>query len=204
MELGTLITFVAAFLVFAASPGPDNVTIVARTLSHGVGSGVAYAVGMVTGILVVLVIAAAGLSVVMEESSVLFAVLRYGGALWLIWMGLRLWTKTPVVPKAHAKGSRGGYVATYLAGLSLNLGNPKMPIFYLVLLPGIVGPTFTLLRVGELAVTIVIVEIFVVGGYVLMAERARKFLRSEREVRLGNRIAGGSMIGAGVIVAAAR
>lgn len=204
MELGTLLTFAGAFLVFAASPGPDNVTIVARTLSHGVWSGLAYAAGMVTGILAVLVVAAAGLSVAMKEASALMSVLRYVGALWLVWMGLKLWTAVPVISNAHAAKPQGDHLATYFAGFSLNLANPKMPIFYLALLPGIVGPTLSLVQICELAATILIVEVFVVGGYVLLAERARRFFKSEREVRLSNRIAGGTMIGAGVVVAAAR
>lgn len=78
MTVATLIAFAAAFLVFAASPGPDNLTIVARTITRGALHGIAYGAGTVAGILIFLMLAAFGLSVVAAETGWLMAVLRYG------------------------------------------------------------------------------------------------------------------------------
>ena len=135
MDPVTLLSFATAFLVFAASPGPDNMTIVARTLSHGPAAGLAYGVGMVVGILAVLVLAATGLAVAAQEMGALMTVLRYAGAAYLVWTGIRLWTAEPVLPAERAGGKRPGLVASFLTGIALNLGNPKMPLFYLALLP---------------------------------------------------------------------
>jgi threonine/homoserine/homoserine lactone efflux protein len=69
--------------------------------------------------------------------------LRYAGAAWLIWMGVRLWTAEPVVPEAaRLKGGRG-LAGVFATGVALNLGNPKMPLFYVALLPNVVGPSLT-------------------------------------------------------------
>lgn len=87
MDMTTLIAFAAAFFVFAASPGPDNMTIVARTVTHGAPSGIAYGLGTVAGILIFLTLAAFGLSLIAQEMGVAMTVLRYGGAAYLIWMG---------------------------------------------------------------------------------------------------------------------
>ncbi len=204
MDPTTLLAFAAAFLVFAASPGPDNMTIVARTLSHGPAAGIAYGLGMVAGILALLVLAATGLAVVAREMGTAMTVLRYAGAAYLVWTGIRLWTAEPVLPTERTDGRRPGLAASVLAGLALNLGNPKMPLFYLALLPNVVGTVLTPPQVGLLAAVIVAVEALVIGAHVLLAGRLRRLLRTRAAVRRANRAAGGVMVGAGVAVVAVR
>jgi len=204
MDLPTLLTFAGTFFVFAASPGPDNMTIVARTISHGAASGIAYGVGTVGGILIFLALAAFGLSRLAAEMAVAMTILRYAGAAYLVWMGIKLWTAAPVVPDLQPLGNRRGLPAIFATGIALNLGNPKMPLFYLALLPNVVGASLTAGHLGQLAAVIVAVEILVIGGHVILAGRARKALRSPVMVRRANRAAGGVMIGAGVAVVATR
>ncbi|MDR6102675.1 threonine/homoserine/homoserine lactone efflux protein [Agrobacterium larrymoorei] len=204
MDMTTLLAFAAAFFVFAASPGPDNMTIVARTLTHGAPSGIAYGVGTVAGILIFLTLAAFGLSLIAEGMGVAMTVLRYGGAAYLIWMGVKMWTAQAVVPELQPTGERRGLFSIFLTGFVLNLGNPKMPLFYVALLPNIVGASLTVDHLAALAAIILCVEVVVIGGHVLLAVRARKLLHSERVVRRVNRVAGGVMIGSGVAVAASR
>ncbi|KQM33801.1 RhtB family transporter [Rhizobium sp. Leaf68] len=204
MDTTTLIAFAAAFFVFAASPGPDNMTIVARTITHGAPSGIAYGLGTVAGILIFLTLAAFGLSLIAQEMGVAMTVLRYGGAAYLIWMGVKMWTAPAVVPQLQPVSERRGLFSIFLTGFVLNLGNPKMPLFYVALLPNIVGASLTVDHLAALAAVILCVEVVVIGGHVLLAVRARKLLRSERIVRRVNRVAGGVMIGSGVAVAASR
>lgn len=204
MDMTTLIAFAAAFFVFAASPGPDNMTIVARTVTHGAPSGIAYGLGTVAGILIFLTLAAFGLSLIAQEMGVAMTVLRYGGAAYLIWMGVKMWTAPAVVPQLQPVSERRGLFSIFLTGFVLNLDNPKMPLFYVALLPNIVGASLTVDHLAALAAVILCVEVVVIGGHVLLAVRARKLLRSERIVRRVNRVAGGVMIGSGVAVAASR
>lgn len=204
MDMTTLIAFAAAFFVFAASPGPDNMTIVARTITHGAPSGIAYGLGTVAGILIFLTLAAFGLSLIAQEMGVAMTVLRYGGAAYLIWMGVKMWTAPAVVPQLHPVSERRGLFSIFVTGFVLNLGNPKMPLFYVALLPNVVGASLTVDHLAALAAVILCVEVVVIGGHVLLAVRARKLLRSERIVRRVNRVAGGVMIGSGVAVAASR
>jgi threonine/homoserine/homoserine lactone efflux protein len=203
MDLATVLAFAAAFFVFAASPGPDNMTIVARTISSGAASGIAYGAGTVVGILIFLVLASFGLSIA-AKMAVVMTVLRYGGAAYLIWMGIRLWTAIPVVPASQPVSNRRGLLATFATGIALNLGNLKMPLFYVALLPNVVGASLNTSDLGVLAAVILIVEAVVIGGHVLLAGRARGLLRTPAIVRRVNRAAGGVMIGAGVAVVATR
>ncbi|WP_430512930.1 LysE family translocator [Pannonibacter phragmitetus] len=203
MDLSTLLAFAAAFFVFAASPGPDNMTIIARALSHGAASGLAYGAGTVAGILIFLCLAAFGLSLLASEMGTAMTALRYAGALWLIWTGIRLWTAEPVVPALQPTGS-GNLLSTFATGIALNLGNPKMPLFYVALLPNVAGSTLTPLGVVELAAVILAVEVVVIGGHVLLATRARRLLRSPAVVRRVNRTAGTFMAGTGAALIATR
>ncbi|MGF9563759.1 LysE family translocator [Neorhizobium sp. JUb45] len=204
MDVATLLAFAVAFFVFAASPGPDNMTIIARTLSHGAAFGIAYASGMVAGILVCLSLAVLGLSVLAAEMGGVMTVLRYAGAVYLIWMGFRMWSADPVLPDVLPAADRRDLMKTFVTGIALNFGNPKMPLFYVALLPHVVGPQLTFEQGGMLALTILLVEVVVIGAHVLAASRARKMLRSPVVMRRVNRASGTMMIGAGVAVAASR
>ncbi|WP_320200463.1 LysE family translocator [Agrobacterium sp. rho-13.3] len=204
MDFTTLITFAAAFFVFAASPGPDNMTIVARTITHGAVSGLAYGAGTVAGILVFLTLAALGLSFLAGEMGMVMTVLRYAGATYLVWMGIKLWTAEPVVPDLQPVKGKSGVASIFATGMALNLGNPKMPLFYVALLPNVVGASLTVDHLAALAAVIMSVETVVIGGHVALAVRARTLLRSPKIVRRVNRTAGGVMIGSGVVVAVSR
>lgn len=204
MDFTTLLAFAAAFFVFAASPGPDNMTIIARTITHGAASGFAYGAGTVVGILVFLTLAAFGLSILASEMSTVMTVLRYAGAAYLIWMGIKMWTAEPVVPQLQPATNRRGLFPVFMTGIALNLGNPKMPLFYIALLPNVVGPSLTMDHLAALAAIVIAVEVVVIGGHVALAVRARKLLREPRIVRRVNRTAGGIMIGSGIAVATAR
>ena len=83
MDATTLVAFAAAFFVFAASPGPDNMAVVARTVTHGAASGIAYGAGTTVGILLFLVLAAFGLSAAAAGMGSVMTVLRYAGAAYL-------------------------------------------------------------------------------------------------------------------------
>lgn len=204
MDIATLLAFAAAFFVFAASPGPDNMTIVARTISSGAASGIAYGAGTVVGILIFLALAAFGLSIIAAKMAIVMTVLRYGGAAYLVWMGVRLWIAEPVVPDLQPVSGRRGLLTIFATGIALNLGNPKMPLFYVALLPNVVGASLNAGHLGALVVVILIVEALVIGGHVVLARRARGLLRTPKIVRRVNRAAGGVMICAGVAVVTTR
>jgi threonine/homoserine/homoserine lactone efflux protein len=108
------------------------------------------------------------------------------------------------VPDLQPLSGRRGLLATFATGVALNLGNPKMPLFYLALLPNVVGASLDAERLGALMLVILAVETVVIGGHVVLAGRARKLLRTPKVVRRVNRAAGGVMVGAGVAVVAAR
>lgn len=101
MDVAALAAFAAAFLFFAASPGPDNLTIVARSIAQGALSGIAYGAGTCTGVLLFMALAVFGLSVIASEMGLVMTVLRYGGALYLIWTGSSSGRLSRSCPRSH-------------------------------------------------------------------------------------------------------
>lgn len=205
MALSTLFAFALAFFVFAASPGPDNFTIFTRTLSGGLRAGVVYGLGTVTGILAFLTLGLAGLSHAAEALAPYMVYLRMAGATYLIWMGISLWLTAPSTPPGTpaaepAPISRGSLLKTYATGVALNIGNPKMPLFYLAILPNVAATGITFRGYTELVAVILIVEVLVIGFYAGLALKARAVASSTAIMRRMNRAAGTIMAATGVAI----
>lgn len=199
MDIHTTATFALAFLVFAASPGPDNITILSKTVNDGPAHGIAYACGMVASICCFVVLAALGLNVLVGTVGEHLGVVRYLGGAYLIYVGVAMW-RAPVA--VAPRRLRGGLLRLFGLGFLLNVSNPKMPVFYLTLLPGVLGARH--LMAGDtlvLVAVILAVEALVIGAHVALALRSKAALARPRRMRALNRGAGALMIGAGVLVA---
>ncbi|MET3612513.1 threonine/homoserine/homoserine lactone efflux protein [Rhizobium aquaticum] len=202
MTFSTLVAFALTFFVFAASPGPDNFTIFTRTMSGGLKAGVAYGLGTVTGILVFLTLGLAGLSYAAETLAPYMVFIRMAGAVYLIWMGISLWFSTPSDSPAadNVSLSRGSLLKTYVTGVALNIGNPKMPLFYLAILPNVAISGVTFGSYAELVFVILAVEVLVIGSYAGLALKARALAASTTVIRRMNRAAGAIMAATGVAI----
>lgn len=201
MALSTLLAFALTFFVFAASPGPDNFTIFTRTISGGLRAGIAYGLGTVSGILVFLTLGLAGLSYAAEALAPYMVFIRLAGAIYLIWMGISLWFSAPAETLAEPmKTSRTSLMKTYLTGVALNIGNPKMPLFYLAILPNVAAGGVSLGGYAELLLTILAVEAIVIGAYAGLALKTRAIATSPVVMRRMNKAAGTVMVATGVTI----
>ena len=202
MDLAGLLVFTAAYLMATASPGPSVAAVVARTLARGAGGSAPFIAGFVAGDLVWLAVAASGLALLAEAFAALFTAVRYAGAAYLLFLAWKLWT-APAVPAADAPPVRAekGW-RLFLAGLAINLGNPKVIVFFLALLPTVVDlPALTLGGFAEIALLSAALLSGVLAAYTAAAARARRLLTSPRAVRAVNRGSGAAMVGAAVAVA---
>lgn len=199
MALPTILTFSLAFFVFAASPGPDNLTIVSKTVSSGPAHGVAYGVGVVCSIFLFVILAAIGFNAIARYMNENLRFIQYVGAVYLIYTGIMMGRSKPDI---KPRVIRGGLIRLVVAGFLLNISNPKMPIFYLALLPGVLGiRPLGMSNTLELLSIIAAVEVIVVGGHVLLGYKAKTALADPNKTSTLNRGAGGLMVGAGVLVA---
>jgi threonine/homoserine/homoserine lactone efflux protein len=200
MDIERLALFAAAYLAVVILPGPAVTAVVARVLARGPRGSAAYMAGVAAGALAWFAVAAAGLAALAATFAPVFVVIRYAGAAWLLYMAWKLWTAPPPALAAANIDEGNGL---FLAGLALNLGNPKAIVFFLALLPSVVElDQLTALAFAELAGVIVAVVSGVFSTYVLLAARLHRLFVSPRALRLVNRSSSVAVAGAAVAVAA--
>ncbi|HYD98480.1 MAG TPA: LysE family translocator [Alphaproteobacteria bacterium] len=203
MDLTSLGVFVLALLVAAASPGPNIAAIVARVLGRGTQGALAFTAGVAIGDVVWLTLAVFGLAVLAQSFAGVFLVVRYAGAAYLLYLAWRLWTAPAAAPGVAANLAREHPARLFLGGLAVTMGNPKVMVFYLALLPNLVDLSrLDPLGYAELVAATLGVLAVVFGGYILLAARARRLFTSARAMRLVNRGTGAVMAGAAAMVAA--
>ncbi len=203
MTLTALTIFAFAILVAAASPGPAIAAILARVIGRGTAGVPAFIGGIVLGDITWLAVAVLGLSFVASSFEMIFAVIKYAGAAYLLFIAYKLWT-APAKPVDLEDVSNvdGQPLRSFVGGLLLTLGNPKTIAFYLALTPTLIDVSrIDLVSYAELAAIIAVVLVFVLGGYALAAARARKVFRSTRAMKMLNRIGGSVMAGAAAAIA---
>jgi threonine/homoserine/homoserine lactone efflux protein len=202
MTLAGLLVFATVYAVAVASPGPGVAAVVARVLGHGAGGIAAFISGFVLGDLIWFATAAAGLAALAQAFDGVFTVVRYAGAAYLLYVAIRLWT-APTTSADVEVASGGSRLRLCLGGLTLTLGNPKVIVFFMALLPTIVDlERLDAAGAAEIAAVIVVVLSAVLAGYAVAAARARRLFRSARAMRFVNRGAGAIMAGAAAAVAA--
>lgn len=201
MNLTGLLVFTAALAVAAASPGPTITALVARVLVRGTSGALAFMLGLSIAELVWLSAAVLGLAYVAKTFAVAFLVLKYAGAAYLAYLAWRMWT-APAEAKEAAEPRAEHPARLFFAAVSLTLGNPKIMVFYLALLPNLIDlQAVTALGFVELVTITFVVLTAIDGTYVLLAARARRFLNNPRAIRLVNRGSGALLAGAAVAVA---
>ena len=138
-ELATLLLFTASALALVAIPGPNHVYIVARSIDQGTRAGFASALGVETATLVHVAAAAAGLSAALASSATAFAVVKYAGVAYLLYLAVKTLTSSGEPGgRAVPAAATGGRI--FAEGLVVNLLNPKVALFFLALLPQFVDP----------------------------------------------------------------
>jgi threonine/homoserine/homoserine lactone efflux protein len=203
----TLLAFLSLCLILlalAAIPSASVALVVTRSAFHGVGNGVAVSAGIVLGDLLFATLALLGMGVLAESMGSLFAVIKYLGGAYLIWLGIGLLRTADLNAfRPGVKGRASNLATSFLAGLFLTLGDIKAILFYASLFPAFVD--MTRLRASGILL-ILLITVLTVGGVKLGYAFSARFLMRRihggmrgRWVRKG---AGGLMIGSGAYLIA--
>ncbi|MGV3549979.1 LysE family translocator [Rhizobium sp.] len=201
MSLDHWLAFCAASAILLAIPGPTVLLVISYALGHGRKVAFATVAGVTLGDFTAMTASMLGLGALLATSATVFTVLKWAGAAYLVYLGIKLWRgpvaegELPDAPKekpgrifAHA------YLVTAL--------NPKSLIFFVAFLPQFLdaqGPVATQLAIFE--VTFLVLATANASLYALLAAMARRQIRKPRVQRIVNRTGGTLMIGAGLLAA---
>jgi len=198
------IAFLLAALVLAVTPGPGIAYVVARTAAGGRAEGLASCVGTGLGGLFHVCAAALGLSVLLAQSAMAFTVVKYVGAAYLVYLGVRLLlVKAPVVVGAVVPG---GARRALLEGVLVEALNVKTALFFLAFLPQFLvsgsAPVPQLVVMGTICVLLnTLVDVGAVLGAARLLQAGHT---ARRRARLLNKVSGVTLVGLGLYIAAAR
>jgi threonine/homoserine/homoserine lactone efflux protein len=201
MEFSALLIFAAALAVNASSPGPSVAALVARVLSRGHRSVWPFLIAMWIGEATWLALAAWGVSAIAQSFHLAFLAIKWMGAAYLLFLAWKIWNAPAALESGVPERRSSGKM--FAAGLAITLGNPKIMIFYMALLPAMIDVDhISLPGWAELTATMLAVLIAVDCAWVTMAAKARLLLRSPRAIRAVNRCSAGMMAGAATAIAA--
>lgn len=202
MTFPGLFMFAMALIVTACAPGPSAAALVARVLTSGFRDVLPFLAAMWLGEALWLTCAVAGLTVMAQTFALAFLVLKLLGVVYLLFIAWKMWIAPPAVHAGNLPKRQSSW-RTFVAGLAVTLGNPKIMVFYLALLPTIID----LSQVGVLAwfqltITMIVVLVTIDISWALLAVRARKLLRNPRAVKITNRASASIMTAAAAAIAA--
>jgi threonine/homoserine/homoserine lactone efflux protein len=202
MTIELYLAFIAATVVLMAIPGPNVALIAATSITHGVRFGLISIAGTASAMILQLGLVGAGLNGFLLLMSDWFEILRWCGALYLVFLGITIWRSKLSSLGSH-KPERRPHRIVFLRGLLVSLTNPKTLLFYGAFFPQFIAPGGDVLRqILLLAATFIIIVILIDSIWALGAA----YLRTSKLIanRFNNRLAGGILIGAGVGLAFAR
>lgn len=138
--------FLTVSILINLSPEPDMLYTTARSLSQGTRAGILSALGIFSGCLFHISAAIFGLSKIIQESAALFSIIKYAGAVYLIYLGLRsIFAKKNTTNKIETLPTIS-YRKIYLQGMLTNILNPKVAMFFLSFLPQFIDPKSVYLK----------------------------------------------------------
>jgi len=204
MYLPVWLSFVGASFVFGFIPGPSVCFTIAHAIRHGARRTLPTIIGQLAANCCQILMVLFGLNRVLEQSDVLFQVLKVSGALYLVYLGYRQWTAGRPHLGAGDKAVAATVRKAFIDGFVVCGTNPKAFLYYAALLPQfVIRALDENLQLAVLAVTNIVIAATVLMFYTVLADRVRVWFDSDKYWKMQNRLAGFIMIGAGIALSVA-
>lgn len=203
MEIHNLLLFATIAFIATITPGPAILLASTHSLAYGVKSSIFTILGNITGLFIMSGFSVAGLSAIILSSSVLFTAIKVSGALYLIYLGLKLWrngfvTQRDVDTKNKKKKNLG---KLYLNGLAVALSNPKAIVFTTALFPQFIDQNKPIvLQFGILITLFMLLSFFSILFYAYTIHKSKNILSNSYSMYISKIFACG-FIAAGVVLA---
>ena len=204
MHIGTWIAFTFAYSLMAVAPGPMVLLVISYAISQGKRTAFAVVLGSSLGDATCLAAAMFGVGAILKASAMAFLILKFAGAAYLIFLGIRIWRTPPALHEAASSAS-SLLVRVFTHAYFTAMFNPKSILFFMVFLPQFLNEKAPLLtQFAIMLITVLACAPLIDGGYSLFAGSLRRFIRTARAQRMVNRTTGGLLVGEGILAAAWR
>lgn len=138
MDLLSVISFLGIAIVLTLMPGPDNLFVLAQSISNGKNAGISTALGLCTGLIVHITAATIGITAIIYQSAVAFHLVKYAGAAYLLFLAYKSFREKSSSFDLKNENQLN-YKSLYKKGIVMNLLNPKVSLFFLAFLPQFVN-----------------------------------------------------------------
>ncbi|WP_104203878.1 LysE family translocator [Billgrantia saliphila] len=201
MEPLSIAIFAGALLLNAGTPGPSIAALVSRVITNGWRDVLPFVAAMWIGEVIWLSMALAGLTAMAQTFQLGFHILKWLGIAYLGWLAFKMW-RQPVGEGSDNLPRRASPLSMFGAGMALTLGNPKIMVFYIALLPSLIDQAAVGFSEWAVLVVITIATLAVIDlSWTLLAHKARLLLRTPNAARVANRLGAIALGGAAVAVA---
>lgn len=201
MSFENALLFFIAIFIFAITPGPGIFAILARAMVQGAWSCAPLSLGMVISDVVYLILACFGLAEIAQNWSGVFTAVRIIGALYLLYLGIKMWREVPKLKIEIPAIKKQGHLLGLTQGFLISASNPKVILFYIAFLPSFIDlktlSTNDIILVSLLTLFALMLGLMLVA---ISASWAKQKLKSERAMKNLNRTAGSIMIGAAAYI----
>lgn len=200
------LAFFGAAILIAVSPGAGAIQSMATGLTHGVRRGYWSIIGLEIGLMLQLTLVAVGLGAAVSNSILAFTIIKWVGVAYLAYLAVRQWRTAAVDLRTQVdRVVAGGRASLVARGFLVNATNPKGLLFFLAVMPQFVVPTAPLLpQYLAIGVTMVAVDLVVMGLYTGLAVRLLTWLRTPRQQTVLNRVFSGLFATAAVVLSLLR
>jgi homoserine/homoserine lactone efflux protein len=204
MTLQTWIAFTVLETVLCFTPGPAVLFVTSTALARGSRAGLGGAWGIVACNTFYFLLSALGVATVILASSRLFMALKWLGAAYLVYLGIKMLWSRAAAAEAQSQGEETSGYSALVRGFGVQAANPKALAFFVALLPQFVDASASVwVQVGVLALTSVVIELGVLSFYVWIASRARAYAGGRSTAWL-KRASGALLVAAGARLALLR
>lgn len=207
MPFETWLIFAVTTCIASMTPGPNMLLALTIGMTKGTRAAAAAACGGVISMLILLFISAAGLSAILAASTEAFMAIKWGGVAYLIYLGIKAWrspaesldpANAAAEQDSRARSFRKLFTQAFVVGMS----NPKAIVFFAAFIPQFIDPALPQgPQLAVIAATFTVIETFWLMSYATGGNRLVPLLKRAGKVKLINRITGGTLIGAGALLA---
>jgi threonine/homoserine/homoserine lactone efflux protein len=198
-------TFALTGILLNLTPGNDSIFVLTRSIGQGKKAGIISALGVSTGLIGHTIMAAFGLSIIIAKSILLFNIIKYVGAIYLLYIGFKMLTdKSHLINHNAIENKSVNYLKIYRAGIITNILNPKVALFFIAFLPQFIDPTLKNTVLPFLALGITFITTGTIWSFILATCASAIFTKVNANNKVAtyiNKVCGMTLIGLGIKVA---